>query len=91
MHKALENYYEKVIELIDELVESVSGIYGRPRGYKSYEIIVYKEDNVFPYFTNLYSFVEENRKNVFQESWIQNKIDEIAFLVARTIYMLTLK
>ena len=32
-HKALNKYYDEIVDLIDELVESVSGVYGRPVGY----------------------------------------------------------
>jgi hypothetical protein len=35
--------------------------------------------------------VQTERKSLYQETWIQNQIDEIAALVAQTIYLLTLK
>jgi hypothetical protein len=43
------------------------------------------------YFKGLYGFVQEHRKMVYQETWIQNQIDEIAQLIAETLYQLSLK
>lgn len=90
-HKALNNFYDEIVELLDGLVESVAGIYDRPVGYTSHEPVDYtsKEDTI-AYFKKIYDFVESERKNLYQETWIQNQIDEIAELVAQTIYLLTL-
>lgn len=90
-HKALNNFYDEILGLLDGLVESVSGIYGRPVGYTTHEPVDYtsKEDTI-DYFKKVYDFIESERKNIYQESWIQNQIDEIAALVAETLYLLTL-
>ena len=34
VHKALGKFYDEILELTDGLVESVSGIYGRPKRYE---------------------------------------------------------
>ena len=43
-HKALNKFYDGIQDLLDGLVESVAGVYGRPMGYtvsdlKDYESI----------------------------------------------------
>ena len=92
VHKALNNYYDEILELVDGLVESVSGVYGRPQGYTAHDLLDYKDvAQVQGYFKDLYNYIQTERKNLYQESWIQNEIDSIAELVAETNYLLTLK
>ena len=91
-HKALNEYYDEIVELIDGLVESVSGIYGNPKGYdvEDLEDFVSKEQ-VLAYFTDLYKYVQSEREGLYKESWIQNQIDEVVELIAHTIYLLKLQ
>ena len=91
-HKALNNFYDEILDLVDGLVESVSGIYGRPQGYDVHDLADWiSTDDTLKYFQQLYTYVQSERKNLYQESWIQNQIDEIAQLIAETIYLLTLR
>lgn len=90
-HKALNNYYDEILELIDELVESVSGVYGRPTGYSVSTLQNYSgHEQLVKYYKGLYEFVQKERKTIYQDSWIQNQVDEIAKLIAQTSYLLTL-
>jgi hypothetical protein len=92
VHKALDNYYSEIVGLLDGLIESVSGIYGRPTGYELVNPIDYQSpEQVIAYFQALYAEVQSERQVTFQESWIQNQIDGIAELIAETLYLLTLK
>jgi len=92
VHKALNNYYDEIVERIDGLVESVSGIYGRATGYELVNPVDYQSvEQVVAYFQALYVEVQTERKVTFQESWIQNQIDNISELIAETLYLLTLK
>ena len=91
MHKALNNFYDNIIELTDGLVESTSGIYGRPKGYEIEKPVDYKNpEQVMSYFKDCYEYIQNDRKDIYQESWIQNQVDEIAKLFAETIYQLSL-
>jgi hypothetical protein len=91
-HKALNNFYDEIVDLIDGLVESVSGIYDRPEDYEIDEPKNYKNsDQVKAYFKSCYDMIQKDRKDIYQESWIQNQIDEIAQLFAETLYLLSLK
>lgn len=91
-HKALDYFQDEIASKYDDLVESVSGIYGRPTNYSVQTLQNYTSpDQVMMYFKTLYGYVQEVRTGLYQESWIQNQIDEIAALIAKTLYLLTLK
>jgi hypothetical protein len=90
-HKTLNGFYESIEDLLDGLVESVAGIYGRPKGYENFDYDDWiSTDDTIKYFQNLYQYVQSERESLYSESWIQNQIDEIAALIAQTIYLLTL-
>ena len=92
MHKALNHFYDEIVGLVDGLVESVSGIYGRPKGYSIDQPKDYKSpEQVVSYFKDCYNSIQKDRKDIYQESWIQNQVDEIAALFAETLYLLSLK
>ena len=78
--------------LTDGLVESVSGIHGRPKNYEIDEPINYKNtEQVINYFKSFYDSVQKDRKDIYEETWVQNQVDEIAQLLAETLYLLSLK
>ena len=92
VHKALNKFYESILDLNDSLIESVSGIYGRPMDYKIDNPVDYKNpEQVIKYFKKFYDIIQEDRKDIYQETWIQNQVDEIAALFGRTLYLLSLK
>ena len=91
-HKALDNFQDELSELYDDLVESVSGIYGKPKGYSVGMLQNYNtHDQLVAYYKGLYDYVQSARKDIYQETWVQNQIDEIAALIAKLLYLLTLK
>lgn len=91
-HKTLNGFYDEILDHLDGLVESVAGIYGRPVGYESFDYEDWTStDRTLEYFKSLYQYIQTSRTDLYQETWIQNQIDEIAALVAQTIYLLTLK
>ena len=92
MHKALNHFYDEILELVDGLVESVSGIHGRPKDYEIDEPVNYKNpEQVIAYFKSCYDMIQKDRKDIYEETWIQNQVDEIAQLFAETLYLLSLK
>lgn len=90
-HKALNNYYDEIIPLLDGLVESVQGIYPRIVSYTLSNPVDWSEGISTTYFKGLYDYVQKHRTMIYQETWIQNQIDEIAQLIAETLYQLSLK
>jgi Family of unknown function (DUF5856) len=89
-HQALGMYYDDVLDLIDRLTETYTALYGEITGYKSapYRDYTSKEDTV-TYFKTLYAYVQKNR-NIFEESFIQNIIDELSELLTQTLFRLGL-
>ena len=86
-HKALQDYYESIVDLIDEIVESYQGRYGILTGYSMSGQL--KEDNgYYMYFQALSQFVEKVRTQCPQDSYIQNEIDNVVKLIESTKYKL---
>ena len=91
-HKALNNYYDEIVEHIDGLVESIQGVYPRITSYTLSNPVDWTEGGSTIYFKGLYDYVQKNRTTIpQQESWVQNQIDNIAELIAETLYLLSLK
>lgn len=86
-HKALNEYYDEIIDLIDDLVESYQGKYGIVYGYKGSPVI--REDGSYRmYFEALSKYVDLKRQKLVQDTYIQNQVDEITALVESTKYKL---
>ena len=87
-HKALNDYYDGIVGLIDGLVESYQGKYSILKGYKSYDIENYKDiSSTINYLKDLCHKVEELR-DCCKETYIQNQIDEVCELINSTLYKL---
>jgi hypothetical protein len=85
-HKALNKYYEGILDLTDNLIETYFGIAGKRVSIKipQSEFI-----NAQAHLKQLYSYIESNR-GIFEESQLQNIVDEICALINKTQYLLTL-
>jgi hypothetical protein len=86
-HKALQGYYEGIVDLIDGLVESYQGRHGILRDYRMAGTIK-EDDNSLLYFEGLAKFVETIRTQIPQDSYIQNQVDEVVDLIESTKYKL---
>ena len=83
-HKALGKFYDEVVELVDDLIESYQGKYGIVENYP-FEMEL-NTNSSEKFLSDLSEFVTANRKGVAPDSEIQNKIDEIQSLINSTIY-----
>jgi hypothetical protein len=83
VHNALGEFYEAIDGLIDTLAETVMGVHGQLTLSFSASVIV----DPISYMQTLYTQVNKER-NMYTEGWIQNQIDEVAQLIAHTIYKL---
>jgi hypothetical protein len=85
-HKALNKYYEGILDLTDNLIETYFGLTGKKSSIKipQSEFI-----NAQAHLKQLYSYIESNR-GIFEESQLQNIVDEICALINKTQYLLTL-
>ena len=84
-HQALGEFYESVIELTDKLAEAYMGKYEQ---IKKFPEDFHNVKEPVKYLESLKEFVQESRKDLPQDSEIQNIIDEIADLINSTLYKL---
>ena len=87
-HKALNDYYDGVVDLFDGIVESYQGKYGIIKNFKTFKIEQYRNNKkTISYFERLLDIIDENRDSV-EDSYIQNQIDTIQELINSTVYKL---
>jgi len=86
-HKALQEYYEGIIGLVDGLVETYQGKYGILRGYKMAGTIKVDENPII-YFEGLCKFVEVIVPSLPQDGFLINQYDEVVALIQSTKYKL---
>ena len=87
-HKALNDYYDGVVELFDGIVESYQGKYGIIKNFKTFKIEQYRNNKkTISYFERLLDIIDENRDSV-EDSYIQNQIDTVQELINSTVYKL---
>ena len=88
-HKALNEYYDGIVDIADDIAESVQGKYGIITGYSNIDLLEGNDCNeVIKYFTALEMYVERARQTMPQDSYIQNQVDEVVALIVSTIYKL---
>ncbi len=85
-HKALQEYYEHIVDLTDNFVEGYQGRYGLVSGYKS-SSFNQNPMNAKGYFIRLLKIVDATK---VRDTYLQNILDEIRQLVHQTLYLLTL-
>lgn len=84
-HSALGDYYEEIVELVDQFAEAYMGKYEQLEDFP--EEFVLEKDPV-KYLEKIQKFVEESRKLLPQDTELQNLVDEIADLINSTLYKL---
>jgi hypothetical protein len=85
-HMALNDYYDDMPELVDQLIEDYMGLHGRVFDYSSL-INARDFDSPVQYLTHLRNFIVENR-SMFIEAEILSDIDAILSLIDSTLYKL---
>lgn len=84
-HKALNEFYDGVLELTDDLIESYQGI----KGITEITIPASKvPTNIVDYLNGLYVSIKTDRVKFFNESQLLNITDEILSLINSTVYKL---
>lgn len=95
-HKALDELFESLVDLGDELAESIMGKYGRPRlSGENLSIDLFNYDNnLSSFMDHLYSCYKEDCRSLFDEkrdTELINLIDEILSMIDKIKYLLTLE
>ena len=87
-HKALQKYYEDIVDLIDAYAEGAQGRYGIIRGYTDTRMSILEDDIPLKYFTGLLKFVDMMKSQLPQDGDLNNIVDEVSGLISSTIYKL---
>lgn len=84
-HKALQEFYDGIVPLVDSLAEAYQGEYGLIENYPA-KYTPY--DDPLKMLDDLVDWIDENREDVCDETYCQNIIDEIVALVRASQYKL---
>mgnify|MGYP000037034613 CR=1 FL=1 len=85
-HKALETFYEEIVDLADGLTEQWQGEYEEKLKLSP---LGSKETEPLKYFQDTKKWLQDNRKEAFgTDSALQNEVDEIIKLFRSTLYKL---
>ena len=89
-HKALDEYYNEVLELIDALIETYQGQYNIIEDYETIDTKTTISKIKIEYFNELQKFIKENRYTALskEDTHLQNIVDEVVALGYRTMYKL---
>jgi DNA-binding ferritin-like protein len=85
VHDALNTYYHEIIDKVDEYAEAFMGRYDQ---IKTWPEEFHSGKDPVDYFNSLKDFVEQARKELPQDTELQNLVDEIADLINSTLYKL---
>lgn len=87
-HMALGSFYEGIIGLIDDLIETYQGQYGIVEGYELIEKRDTSKDKN-EYLKELADFIKSERKCIdLEDTHLHSIIDDIVCLTYRTLYKL---
>lgn len=84
-HMALGEYYEEIIELVDDYAEAYMGKYNQ---LKTFPQDFHVSENPVEYLTTVKDFVEKSRQHLPDDTELMNIVDEIADLINSTLYKL---
>jgi hypothetical protein len=88
-HTALNDYYEGVLDFVDDLIETFQGQYGIVEDYDVIDTKETSSKDTIEYFNELARFIKEERKCInAEDTHLHNIIDEVVALVYRTLYKL---
>lgn len=89
-HKALEKYYDGVLDLMDDLIEVYQGQYDIVEGYDSIDTSTTLKTEPLEYFIELAEFIKTTRYSAIleEDAHLQAIIDEVLILVYKTVYKL---
>jgi hypothetical protein len=84
-HKALRQYYDGIVPLVDNYVEAFSGAYEQ---IKTFPSVYHQPKDPIKYLQSLQKFVKEARDDLPQDQQLCNLVDAIADQIDSTTYKL---
>jgi hypothetical protein len=85
-HKALDGFYNGILDLTDSLIETYQGQYGILRGYE--ELIIIEPVNEIEIYLEDCAKIFVLARESISDSHLKNIIEEIISLTYRTLYKL---
>ena len=87
-HKALNEYYDEIVEKVDKLIEDWMGIHGKVKDLTN--TITTKFDDPVPYLEALKKFAKDGRKELIPEddTELWSDVDDILGTIDSTLYKL---
>lgn len=88
-HEALGDYYEDIIEILDDTIEVYQGQYGIIDGYETIDTSNTKSKDPLTYFEELAEYIKHGKKCISEEdTHLHSMIDDVVCLIYKTIYKL---
>lgn len=89
-HDALNDFYDNLLEFVDDLIETYQGQYGIVEGYDVIDSSATGQMKSLEYLKQTVDFIRSERKCIKDEdTHLHNVIDEVVALFYKTIYKLT--
>lgn len=85
-HIALNDFYEDIVELVDDLIEQYQGLHGVVKDLKN--ILTTDKQGAIEYLDDLRELTADGREKFFKESELQSDVDTILSLIDSTLYKL---
>ena len=86
-HKALDNYYNSIVPLVDKYIETYQGKYGIVKGYKPASKFLEGEKSI-PYFKQLEKTIVDMRSQLPKDLDLENAYADILDLIHTTNYLI---
>jgi hypothetical protein len=88
-HEALGDYYEEIVEILDDTIEVYQGQYGLVDGYDVIDTSDTKSKEPLAYFEELAEYIKHGKKCISDEdTHIHSLLDDVVCLIYKTIYKL---
>ena len=84
-HKALNEFYDDIVDLVDALIEEYQGIHGKVKDLKN--MMTTDKQSAIDYLESLREMTRDG-KSLFKEDELKSDIDAILSLIDSTIYKL---
>jgi len=87
-HKALNEYYDGIIPLVDSIVEAYQGKYGILKDNKMIGSLKDLNDNedIVKYFETMLRYTQLKREKLPQDGFLNNLYDGVDELISSTLY-----
>lgn len=90
-HKALNDFYETILDIADKFMEAYQGVNGRATGNITLTLKTYTAENVVADVKVFAEKVKQLQKSVETNTDLVNLLDELLNSCNKTIYLLSLK